>query len=245
MSWLTPEIFQSLFQGLIFTILLTAVTSIISVILGIGIGALRLSARPGFNRMAGIYVDVFRNIPALVLIIFIAFAVPNLFTAGLRQRLFFNNLIVDWGKGLSGFSLPFYALAAAVGLTLNTSAYLAELFRAGVGTLPQEYVDAARSFGATKVTVFWQILLPHGFQAAFPAIATRLIHNMKNTALASFVAVPDFFQATQAVISRTFRATEFLLFAAIVYLLLSVLFAALLRAIERLLQQQLSPARPN
>ncbi len=240
MSWLTPEVMALLAGGLALTVLLTAVTSLSSLMSGILVGAMRLSGRPFIRRFAGIHVDIFRNIPALVLIIFFAFALPNLFPPSLRQRLFFDNMLAAWGQGITGLSLPYYALAAAIALSLNSSAYLAELFRAGVGAIPQEIVDAARSLGATQTVVFWRILLPQGVRAAFPAIATRLIHNMKNTALASFVAVPEFFQATQASITRTFRAVEFLLMAAVVYLLLSVAFAALLRQIERRLDRRLA-----
>ncbi len=233
MDWLTPEITVLLARGLLFTVLLTALTSVFSLLVGIAVGAMRLSGRPLMVGLAGVYVDIFRNIPALVLIIFFAFAVPNLFPQPWRQRLFFDNVLVEWGRGLTGLSLPYYLLATTIALTLNTSAYLAELFRAGVGAIPQEYVDAARSLGASQRVVFWRIVLPQGFRAAYPAIATRLIHNMKNTSLAAFVAVPEFFHATQASITKTFRAIEFLLLAALMYLLLAVLFAALLRQIER------------
>ncbi len=243
MIWLTGETVGLFGQGILFTVLLTAVTSVISLVIGIGVGGVRLSKRPFMRTAAAVFVDIFRNIPALVLIIFLAFAVPNLFSSSVRQRLFFNNVLVEWGQGFTGLSLPYYALAAAVAMTLNTSAYLAELFRAGVGTIPQEMVDAARSMGGTKTAVFYQILLPQGVRAAFPAIATRLIHNMKNTALASFVAVPELFHAAQASITRSFRATEFLLLAAVMYLLLSFLFGAFLRWIERSLDRR--PEQPD
>lgn len=220
-------------QGALFTVVLTAVTSLFSFVMGVGVGWLRLSERRIARMAAGVFVDTFRNIPALVLIIFFAFAVPNMFPPEVRQRLFFNNMLAEWGQGFTGLSLPYYGLAAALALTLNTSAYLAELFRAGVGTIPQEMVDAARTMGGTKTAVFAQILLPEGVRAAFPAITTRLIHNMKNTALASFVAVPELFHATQASITRSFRATEFLLVAALLYLLLSFVFSTFLRRIER------------
>jgi ABC-type amino acid transport system permease subunit len=185
------------------------------------------------SRAASIYVNIFRNVPALVLIIFLAFAVPNLFALDQRQSLFFDNLLAEWAGSITGLSLPYYALAVIIALTLNSSAYLAELFRAGVGTIPRQIVDAARSLGASNTAVFRQILLPQAVLAAFPAITTRLIHNMKNTALASIVAVPEFFHATQASITRTFFALHFLLLAAAIYLLLSISFAALLGQIER------------
>lgn len=241
MNFLTTDMIMLLARGVLFTVLLTAVTTITSLVVGILMGTLRLGARPLWRRLAGIYIDLFRNIPALVLIIFWAFAVPNLFNLQHRQTLFFDNPLAEWGQWLTGLSLPYYALAVIIALTLNTSAYLAELFRAGVGTIPQEVLEAARSLGAGQTAVFWRILLPQGVRAAFPAISSRLIHNMKNTALAAFVAVPEFFQATQTAISKSFRAVEFLLIAAVVYLCLSFLFALLLNQIDN----RLNHVRPN
>jgi polar amino acid transport system permease protein len=245
MSWLTSETISFLLQGIIVTILLTIITSILSLLAGVGVGAMRLSPRPFLRGLAGVYVDIFRNIPALVLIIFFAFAVPNIFPVAVRQELFFKNVLMQWAGRISGLSLPYYALAAVTALTLNSSAYIAELFRAGVGTIPQEYVDAARSLGAGQTAVFRQIVLPQGFRAAFPAIETRLIHNMKNTALVSFVAVPDFFHATQAIINKTFRAAEFLLLATAVYLILSITYATLLRQVEHKLNRQSQIINPK
>ena len=238
MSWLSPEIVSLLARGLLFTLLLTAVTTFTSLVVGISIGTMRLSANSLARWLAGVYVELYRNIPALVLILFLAFALPNLFSPEARQRLFFDNLFAQWSRDVTGLALPYYLLAAIVALTLNTSAYLAELFRAGIGTIPREYVDAARSLGAPVTAVFWGILLPQGLRAAFPAITTRLIHNMKNTALVAFVAVPDLFHTTQATITRTFRATEFLFLAAGLYLLLSISFAALLGQLSSRLDRQ-------
>ncbi len=235
---MTPEILTILARGILFTLLLTAVSSVLSLIAGVLVGIMRLWGRSTLTILAGIYIDVFRNIPALVLIIFFAFAIPNLFPLEMRQSLFFDNIMVEWTGRISGLSLPYYALAAIVALSLNTSAYLAELFRAGVGTIPQEHVDAARSLGATQTTVLRQILIPQGLRAAYPAITTRLIHNMKNTALVSFVAVPEFFHSTQAAITRTFMAVEFLLLAAIIYLILSISFAWLLNQLGQLLDSR-------
>jgi His/Glu/Gln/Arg/opine family amino acid ABC transporter permease subunit len=239
MSLLTPEIIALFARGVVFTLLLTAVTTVLSLIIGIAVGALRVSGIPVIKHLAAIYVDIFRNIPALVLIIFFAFAVPNIFAPEARKALFFDNLLADWGQLLTGLSLPYYALAATIALTLNTSAYLAELFRAGVSTIPQDVVDAARTLGAPKRTIFWLILLPQGVRVAFPAISTRLIHNLKNTALASFVAVPELFQATQTAISKTFWATEFLLLAAVFYWLLAFAFAALLQRVDQRLKPRM------
>lgn len=233
LDWLTPEAIDILWQGIILTLALTLLTSLFSLVVGIIVGTLRLSGSRVLRSLAAIYVAIHRNSPALVLIIFWAFAFPNLFPLEQRQVLFFNNVFMDGISQLTGLSLPYYALAATFALTLNTSAYIAELFRAGVGTIAQEHLDAARSLGASQRVLFWLFLLPQGVRAAFPAISTRLIHNMKNTALAAFVSVPEFFHSTQTAITRTFRALEFLLLAAAVYLALSFLFSVFLGWIER------------
>jgi polar amino acid transport system permease protein len=242
-DWLAVETFRLLLQGLTLTVALTAVTSLLALASGVGVGTLRLSERRWLRWLAAAYVDIFRNVPALVLIIFWAFALPNLFPAASRRAIFFDNGLMDRLGELSGLSIPYYLLAAALALTLNTSAYLAELFRAGVGTIAQEHVDAARSLGASKWVVFVRILLPQGLRAAFPAVSTRLIHNMKNTALAAFVATPEFFHNTQTAISRSFRAVEFLSLAAVVYLGLSFSFASLLRWVEGRMDRRTRPVR--
>ena len=237
LDWLTDETISLLWRGLTLTIALTLITSALSLALGIGIGTLRLSPRWFWRWLAAVHVDVHRNIPALVLIIFWAFALPNLFPSEMRQGLFFNNGLMTWLGGWTQLSLPYYALATALALTLNTSAYLAELFRAGVGTIAQEHLDAAQTLGASPGVIFTRILLPQGLRASFPAISTRLIHNMKNTALAAFVSVPEFFHGTQTAITRSFRALEFLLLAAAVYLALSFCLAGCLSWIEHRLER--------
>lgn len=235
-DWLSPDLIALLWRGLLLTLALTAVTSVLALAVGIAAGTMRISG----NRLAGgvavAHVEIHRNIPALVLMIFWAFALPNLFPVAVRRPLFFDNTFFDWISGWSGLSLPYYTLAAGLALVLNTSAYLAELFRAGVGAIPQQHLDAARTLGASPGALFWGILLPEGLRTAFPAISTRLIHNLKNTALAAFVATPEFFHSTQTAITRTFLALEFLLLAAAVYLLLAFGFSGLLRWVEGRMQ---------
>ncbi|MCI0394550.1 MAG: ABC transporter permease subunit [Chloroflexi bacterium] len=231
-DWLAAETAALLWRGLLLTVGLTAVTSLLALAAGVAAGTARLSRRRWLRWLAAAYVEVHRNVPALVLIVFWAFALPNVFPAGVRRTLFFDNGIVYGLQQITGFSVPYYVLAAGLALTLNTSAYLAELFRAGVGTIAQEHLDAARSLGASQGAVFWQIVLPQGLRAVFPAVATRLIHNMKNTALAAFVSTPEFFHSAQTAITRSFRAVELLLLAAGVYLALSFLFSSLLGWLE-------------
>lgn len=232
-NWLDAETLALLGAGLKFTVGLTIVTSILSLVLGMLMGTLRLSRKRWHRWLGGMHVEIHRNVPALVLILFWAFAIPNLFPEDLRQQLFFNNRFILGLKEWTGLPLVYYGIAAALALTLNTSAYIAELFRSGVGTIPQEHVDAARTLGSSTWEVYRRILIPQGLRVAMPAISTRLIHNMKNTSLAAFVAVPELFHSTQASITLSFKAFELLLTAAVIYLALSFLFSQSLRWVEQ------------
>jgi len=227
-AWLTPEIIALLMNGLGVTLALTLITSTAALLLGVGVGWLRLSASPLARSLAVVYIEIFRNVPALVGVIFWAYAFPNAFGPEARRALFFDNGFIQALSQFTGLTIPYYALAAAMALTLNTSAYIAELFRAGVGTLAREHWETARTLGASPLRAFRHVLLPHGLRAASPALVTRLVHNMKNTALASFVAVPELFKAVQTSITRSFHAVELLLLASITYWLLSFTFAWLL-----------------
>ena len=242
-DWLNADSLTLLADGLVVTVLLTVVTSVGACAVGVVAGTMRLSGNRGVRLAAGAFVEVFRNIPALIQIIFWAFAFPSVFSPETRRTIFFDNPLWDVLGDLTGLALPYYAVAACIGLILNTGAHLAEIFRAGVGTLPQEHVDTARTLGASPLVVLRQIVVPGGVRAAFPAITTRLIHNMKNTALASFVAVPELFHAMQAAITESFRATEFLTLAALMYLALSGLMTLGLDRIDRSLHRGRSRVR--
>jgi His/Glu/Gln/Arg/opine family amino acid ABC transporter permease subunit len=245
-GWLDFPMLALLGKGLWLTLILTLITSLLSMGIGIFMGSLRLWGKGWAVAVSTLFVETFRNIPALVLIIFWAFAFPNAFPAESRKVLFFDNTFIDVVSRITGLSVPWYVLAATLGLTLNTAAYIAELFRAGVGTIAQEHVDAAQSMGASWETIFRVILIPGGLRAAYPAISSRLIHNLKNTALASFVSVPEFFNSISTAITRSFMAIEFLALASVVYLVLSFSMSLGLRWLEQQLyaSTKQEPASP-
>ncbi|MGI9598653.1 MAG: ABC transporter permease subunit [Acidimicrobiales bacterium] len=236
LEFLTGETVRDLAGGLAVTLILTLVTSGLSVAIGVGVAGWRVSAKRRFRWPASTFIEVFRNVPALIQIIFWAFAVPNLVPAQSRPGVFFDNGVIDGLAAVTRLQLPYYALAAGLGLTLNTSAHLGDILRAGVGAVPANRVDSARTLGAGARTVYVAVILPSAIRTSFPAISTRLIHNMKNTALASFVAVPELFHEVQASITRTFRATEYLALAALLYLALSAILSLSLDRLDRRLQ---------
>ena len=231
-DWLTNEIASDLLYGIAVTVVLTLLTTVTSFLCGVGGAVARRSRRPLLARGIALAIEVFRNVPALILIIFFAFAVPNLFPADLRRTLFFANPVVELAETITGLALPYYALAGVIALTLNTGAHLAELVRSGLDSVPQRRIDMARSLGASPARAYLTVTIPDGVRIAFPGIVNRLVHNLKNTALVSFVAVPDLFHAIQAAISETFEASQLLVLAALLYLIIATGFEAGLRRIE-------------
>ncbi|MEM8923975.1 MAG: amino acid ABC transporter permease [Actinomycetota bacterium] len=233
---ISAELATALAGGIALTLGMTALTTVASLLLAFRLTEARMSPRRVVRLPATIVVEVFRNVPALVQIIFWAFAVPNLFTADTRRAVFFDNAVMDALGAVTGLPLPYYGLAAAIGLTLNTTGHLTEILRSGVGSMPGEHLDAARTLGASRRTAMRRVLLPTGFRTTFPAISSRLVHNMKNTALASFVAVPELFGVIQGEITRTFDATRLLLLGAAVYLVLAWLMTVVLDVVDRRLR---------
>lgn len=236
-EWLADLDLRLLFDGVQVTLLLTLITTIGASALALGLGMARSSPWRIARLVSGIYIEVFRNVPALIQVIFWAFAFPSAFSAARRQTLFFDNTIIDWLGALTGLALPYYAFAACLGLILNTSAHLAEILRSGIRSIPTHRLEAAAMLGASRLSTYRKVVIPQALQISFPALSTRLIHNMKNTALASFVAVPELFHAMQASINKTFNATTYLLVAAVMYLALSALMTIALNTIDQRLNR--------
>jgi His/Glu/Gln/Arg/opine family amino acid ABC transporter permease subunit len=234
LPWLTEDAQQRIEDGVLLTAIMTLVTSSAALVLGVMVNRLRLSPWWPLRQVGRLYIETFRNIPALVLVLLFAFGLPNAFDADVRRELFFQSEAMLYLREQSGeflnrrILIPYYAVGAMIGITLNTSAYLAEILRAGVASIPQRQLESARLLGASTDGAYLRFVLPHSIRRMSPAIITRLVHNMKNTTLASFVAVPEFYNAIYTIITRTFQAIDLIIFAIISYIILSIIFAALL-----------------
>ncbi len=227
--------------GAAVTVVVTILTSIVSFAIGALTALGRRSTSAMRRRIAGAFVETFRNVPSLILLIFFAFAVPNLFPVDLRRTIFFDNAFIDAFGAVTLLTIPYYAIAAVVALSANTGAHLGEVIGAGIDAIPSQRIEAARSLGASRWSLYRSVVLPDAVRVSFPGITNRLVHNLKNTALVGFVAVPDLFQELQATITRTFQATRTLLLAAVLYLILAAVLEFVLGRFEKSLRR----GRPN
>ncbi|MEO1080936.1 MAG: amino acid ABC transporter permease [Pseudomonadota bacterium] len=167
--------FPLLLQGLKITAQLGLVSIVAGLVLGMGVALVRLYAPTPLRLLSKIYIDVFRSIPLLVLLIVVYYALPFL---GLRLS-------------------PF--MSAVCTLTLVSGAYTAEIFRAGINAIPRGQFEAAQALGLGFRATMRDVVLPQAIRIVIPPLTSNSINVIKDTALASVVAMPDLLkQATQA-----------------------------------------------
>jgi His/Glu/Gln/Arg/opine family amino acid ABC transporter permease subunit len=208
--------FAWLCRGVLMTILIGVISGIGAAIIGFLVLRCRCSARGPLRALGIGFVMTFRNLPLVPLLLFLTFGLPGLWT------------------GLSGRPFPrgLELTLVILGLALNTAAYLTEIMRAGVTAVAPQQVDAARSLGLTPGAIRRCVIYPQAARIVAPALASRFIHNMKNSTVALVVPLPvDVMEVVgQAgrIAGQTFSWAEPLIFAAGVHLLLAVCLGYLL-----------------
>jgi polar amino acid transport system permease protein len=169
------EAWPMLMAGLRITIGLGAVSIVAGLISGMGLALVRLYAVGPLKAVARLYIDVFRSLPLLVLLVLVYYALPFI---GIR---------------LSSFA------AAGTALSLVSCAYSAEIFRAGIEAVPKGQFEAAAAIGLKWSHAMRDVVLPQALRMVMPPLTGNCINVLKDTALASVVAMPDLLkEATQA-----------------------------------------------
>jgi His/Glu/Gln/Arg/opine family amino acid ABC transporter permease subunit len=202
--------FDRFAAGLWVTVRLVGISLIVAFVLGTLVAALRVAPSRLLRRLGGIYVEVFRNLPLLVLL-FIAYA-------GVRRG----------GVDISAWT------AGILSLGIYTSAYVAEAVRSGVAAVSEGQMDAGLSLGFSHREVLRRIVLPQAFRTVIPPLGSITIAMIKNSAIvgASLLALPDLLKEARIVNSNTFQTTEVFFWAAVGYLLLTATATVVFRALE-------------
>lgn len=167
-----------------------------------------------------LYVEMVRGVPMLVIILYMGFAV----TPSLR------NASQNWPTGAVDLrGLP----AAVIGLSFGYGAYLAEVYRAGIQSIPKGQMEAARSLGMSYFQAMRHVILPQAIRVVLPPLGNDFIAMLKDSSLISVVALPEVLQQGRLWISRNFRAFEGFNSVALLYLVMTLLLSLLVRFIER------------
>ena len=167
------------------TVLLTVATMAIAVPSGIVVAALRLYAWTPVRAVATAYVELFRNLP-LILVVYWAFYV----------------LPIATGLGLSPFATGLAALA------LNVTAYNAETFRAGIGSIRRGQLEAAMALGMSRAQAVRRIVLPQAVRRILPVLASTWVSLFKDTSLVSVIAVSELAYVAMQIRARRFACSR-------------------------------------
>jgi polar amino acid transport system permease protein len=182
---------------------------ILGFILGTCIGLARLARSQWINLPALIYIELFRGVPLVMVIFWFWFIVPV----------------------LAGKSLPEYTVALTAFVVFE-AAYLAEIVRAGIQSVPRGQVEAATATGLSRSHMMRHVILPQALRNMIPALVTQFIVLLKDTSLASIIGYVDLTKAAQIVNNREIRPFELYLFIALVYWLSSYAMSRHARRLE-------------
>lgn len=197
-------------KGVLLTIGLSLAAIIIGSILGLAIGLGKMSPSKIMKLPFVWYINFFRGTPLFVQILLIHFGVMPLIS-----------------------ETPQPIISAIVALSLNSAAYIAEIFRAGIQSIDRGQMEAARSLGMTKVQSMIYIILPQALKRMIPPFGNEFIVLIKDSSLVSVIAAPELMYWGRAAQGQYFRVWEPYITVAILYLILTLTLDKLLQYVER------------
>ncbi|BBY49127.1 polar amino acid ABC transporter permease [Mycolicibacterium arabiense] len=218
---------ESFVDGLILTIVVSAVAMVLATLVGLAVALMRRSRFAVVRWCAGCYIWVIRGTPLLVQLVIIY---TGLAAIGLYQ---FHD------ASILGLSVKAAVQAAIIGLMINESAYIAEIIRAGLDSVPKGQFEAAASLGMTPTRLMRYIIVPQSLRVMVPPMGNSFNGMMKTTSVLSVIGVSEMFLVTQQISSATFHTFEIFIVAAIYYLALTTVWTFIQAGIENRLTRQL------
>ena len=201
---------DALLEGASVTLALTLFAVVLGTVFGVFLAFANNTANPVFRFITKTYIELFRALPTLVLLIWVYYAVP---------------IIVGWEMS------PF--TAAVICLSLHLAAFVAETVRAGIESIPNSQYESGIALGMSKMQTMVHIVIPQAVRNMIPNLLGLYITEIKNSSLASVIAVNELLHRANIVISDTYRPLEIYTAVAIIYLTIILPLIALSRWIER------------
>ncbi|WP_315926489.1 amino acid ABC transporter permease [Mesorhizobium sp. SP-1A] len=235
-SDLYRQVFSTVAKGIGITVFVTVVGFALASALGLGIALMALSGSAWLRQIARFYVEIVRGVPILVLLFWIAFvgapafvSAWNFLTAPLQQAGWLGELVVR------DVSLLWRAIMA---LTIGYSAFIAEVFRAGIQSVEVGQIEAAKALGLSRVQRFRLVVFPQAIRTILPPLGNDFVAMVKDSSLVSVLGVADITQMGKVYASGSFRFFETYSVVAYIYLILTVGLSLALRALEKRLRRQ-------
>jgi len=197
-----------LLDGAVLTIKFSVIGEFFGIIFGLILALTRISKIKSLKLLSIAYIELFRGTPLLMQIIFIYYALPYL---GINLTAFF---------------------AGSLALSLNSSAYVAEIFRAGIESIERGQIEASRSLGMNFFQTMRYIVLPQAFRRVIPPLTNEFIALIKDSSLLSVIAISELLRAAKEMMTWKINPSAFTA-AALIYLLMTLPLSQLVNYLER------------
>jgi polar amino acid transport system permease protein len=211
------QAFDFIVPGVALTLRITFFGFAIAIVIGLLAGLGRVSRNVVIRNVAITYIEFIRGVPTLVLILTVSFTIVPL-----ASNVF----------GFSNSSVPPEA-RGIISLSIIYGAFMAEIFRAGIESIPPGQMEAARSLGMTYTQAMWRIILPQAIRNVSPALGNDFIAMLKDSSLLSVLAIRELTQRSRLYAGSTFRFDEAYLVLTFLYLSMTIALSLLLRWYER------------
>ncbi len=212
--------------GIEITVLVTVVAFAGASVLGLGLALMSLSRRLVLRQVARFYIEVVRGVPIIVLLLYVAFVFAPLAVEGL------NRLLAQGGLDpVRPRDFPLVA-RAVLALILAYSAFLAEIFRAGLQAVDRGQIEAAQALGLSRRAIFRTVTFPQAFRIILPPYGNDFVSMVKDSSLVSVLGVTDVAQLGKVIAASNFRYFETYNVVAFLYLTLTITLSLILRRIE-------------
>ncbi|MCX7884988.1 MAG: amino acid ABC transporter permease [Caloramator sp.] len=202
-----------LLEGGFMTIKLTVITLFLGTIIGVVLAVFKITKNRFIRGFASFYTWVFRGTPLILQLFFFYYALPVM------------------GITMSPFT------AAIIGLSLNCGAYMAEIIRGGIISIDKGQFEAAKALGFNYFQTMKIIILPQTFRVIIPPVGNEFIAMLKDTSLVSTIAMVELMRSATQISSATFKYTEMLFTAALLYLAMTTVFSSIFSVVEKKLSR--------
>ena len=240
---------RALLAGFVNTLRVVVSGLVLATGLGVAVGAASFSGNPLLRSVTRIYVELVRNIPLLLQLVFWYFAVflslpsadqalqlPGLQLAKSGIYLFGADLVN--GELVGGLRLSLELAALLTGLVIYSAAFIAEVVRGGIASVPLGQWEAAKSLGLKPLQILRLVVLPQALRVIVPGLNSQYISLAKNSSLAVAIGYPDLYAVAETTLNQTGRGIEVFLLLLLIYLMLDLVISVVMNAIDRLVRLQ-------
>jgi His/Glu/Gln/Arg/opine family amino acid ABC transporter permease subunit len=202
------EVLPFLLKGALWTIIFSASSEVIGILFGLTTSIIRVTKIKVLSQIAVIYVDFFRGTPLLMQIIFVYYALPYV-----------------------GINLP-APIAGIVALSINSGAYVSEIFRAGIESIDKGQIEAARSLGMSYMQAMRYVIIPQTMKRVLPPLTNEFVALIKDSSLLSVIAISELMRTAKEMMTWKMNPSS-LTAAALLYLIITIPLTRLVSYLEK------------